>query len=166
MYTNLAALIVKLENQIITSTEARIKIAKFCAYQERCHQEVRDKLYRYGLNKEEVELIIYELIQNDFINEERFAIAYSRGKFIYKKWGRNRILLELKRRKISDYCIKKGMREIDEEDYFNTLKELIDKKFKTVKSENAYQRKHKVALYMIQKGYEADLVWSELNNRK
>jgi len=72
-----------------TPTQAKSLIAKYCAYQERCHQEVRDKLYSYGLTPDDVELLIYELIQQDFINEERFTLAFVRGKFVYKKWGKN-----------------------------------------------------------------------------
>ena len=92
-------------NQQYTPKEAKVKIAKFCAYQERCHQEVRDKLFSFGLLPNDVEEIIFELIQEDFINEERFTKAFVRGKFNYKKWGRIKITQELKRRKISDYCI-------------------------------------------------------------
>jgi regulatory protein len=142
-----------------TTSEVKVKIAKYCAYQERCHQEVRDKLYHYGLKKDDVELMIYDLIQQDFINEERFAIAYARGKFQYKKWGRNKIVRELKRRKISDYCIKKGLAEIKEEVYESTLLDLITKKINSIKNIKSYQKNYKAAQFAIAKGYESELVW-------
>ena len=143
-----------------TPSEAKQKIAKYCAYQERCHQEVRDKLYGFGLHKEDVEQIIYELIQHDFINEERFAKAFVRGKFNYKKWGRNRIKMELQRRKISAYCIKKGLNEIDGKMYEQCLTDLLDKKISSLKNLKEYQRNYKAAQFVIGKGYESDLVWS------
>jgi len=121
---------------------------------------VRDKLYTYGLEPDDVELLIYELIQNDFLNEERFAIAYVRGKFIYKKWGRNKIRMELKRRKISDYCIKKGFAEIDGETYEKVLLELLEKKIDSLKAIKGYQKNYKAAQFAMNKGYEGDVVWS------
>ncbi|MBT8327749.1 MAG: RecX family transcriptional regulator [Bacteroidia bacterium] len=144
----------------MTPSEAKKKIAKYCAYQERCHQEVRDKLYGYGLHKNEVEEIIYDMIQLDFINEERFAKAFVRGKFNYKKWGRNRIKLELKRRKISDYCIKKGLAEIDANAYEQILIEVLTKKIESLSKLKEYQKNYKAAQFVISKGYEPDLVWT------
>lgn len=149
----------------ITPLEANKKIAKYCAYQERCHQEVREKLYGYGLGKTDVEEIIYYLIQHDFINEERFALAYVRGKFRYKKWGRNRIILELKRRKISDYCIKKGLKEIDNDEYNELLFNILNKKVKSLSSIKGYQRNYKAAQFAIGKGYEPDLVWTIIKSK-
>mgnify|MGYP000970945108 CR=1 FL=1 len=166
MYTNLAACNrLLLEKKNYTPTEARSKIAKYCAYQERCHQEVRDKLYSFGLYKDDVEQLIYELIQNNFINEERFAIAYTRGKFNYKKWGRNRIRQELKLRKISDFCIKKGMQTIDDEVYEETLLALLEKKIASLKSLKGYQKNYKAAQFVIGKGYESDIVWSIIKSK-
>lgn len=121
---------------------------------------MRDKLYSFGLSKDDVELLIYEMIQHDFLNEERFAIAYVRGKFMYKKWGRNKIRLELKRRKISEYCIKKGMKEIDEDKYYDVLKELINKKINSLKAIKPYQKNYKAVQYVMGKGYESDIAWA------
>lgn len=143
-----------------TPIQAKSRIAKYCAYQERCHQEVRDKLYSYGLIPDEVELLIYELIQHDFINEERFTLAFARGKFAYKKWGKNKIIQELKKRKISDYCIKKGLNEIDLDQYEKVLYELLEKKIATLKGIKGYQKNFKAAQFVLAKGYESDLVWS------
>ncbi len=142
-----------------TPAEAKLKIAKYCAYQERCHQEVRDKLFGFGLLADDVEYIIYELIQQDFLNEERFAIAFVRGKFNYKKWGRNRILMELRRRKISDYCIKKAMKTIDADNYEEVLVQLLQKKVDGMKNIKGYQKNYKAAQFAIGKGYESDVVW-------
>lgn len=146
----------------LTIKEAKQRIAKFCAYQERCQQEVRDKLYSYGLYSNDVELIIHELNRQNFINEERFAIAYVRGKFLYKKWGRLKIVQHLKQKQVSDYCIKKGLTEIDEEDYVSALKDLADKKKGQYKGLKDYQRNYKVAQFLASKGYESNLVWSIL----
>jgi regulatory protein len=148
-----------------TPTQAKSKIAKYCTYQERCHQEVRDKLYSYGLVPDDVELIIYDLIQQDFLNEERFALAYVRGKFVYKKWGRNKITQELKRRKISAYCIKKGLAQIDREAYEQVLTDLLDKKINSLKGIKEYQKNYKAAQFVMSKGYESDLVWSLLKDK-
>ena len=165
LYTTLAAVFGILNIKRLTPTETKSKIAKYCAYQERCHQEVRDKLYGFGLHKDEVEEIIYELIQNDFINEERFAQAFVRGKFRYKKWGRNRIKLELRRRKISDYCMKKGLSEIDEDAYKSVLSELLEKKIRSFSKLQEYQRNYKAAQFVIGKGYESDMVWTIIKSK-
>ena len=101
--------------KVYTQKQALIKAESYCAYQERCQQEVRDKLYSWGLHEVQVENVIADLIASNFINEERFAKAYAGGKFRIKKWGRVKISIELKRRKISTYCIKKGLAEIEEE---------------------------------------------------
>ncbi len=143
-----------------TPSQAKSKIAKYCAYQERCHQEVRDKLYSFGLSPDDVELLIYEMIQHDLLNEERFAVAFVRGKFIYKKWGRVKIKMELKRRKISDYCIKKGMKEIDGDKYEEVLQGLLEKKISSLKTIKGYQKNYKAAQFVMNKGYEGDIVWA------
>lgn len=143
--------------------EALLKIGNFCAYQERCHKEVRSKLYTYGLSKTEVEEIIYDLIQNNFVNEERFAKAFVRGKFLYKKWGRVRIKRELLLRDISTYCINKGLQEIEDLQYQSTLDALINKKSAEYSGLSDYDLKGKVAKFCIGKGFESDLVWKSLN---
>lgn len=159
MYTNLAAVSVPLRKKLSIS-EAKQRISKYCAYQERCHQEVRDKLYGFGLNRDDVEYVIYELIQNDFLNEERFAIAFVRGKFNYKKWGRLKIERELVARKISVYCIRKGMKEISNDAYRTTVFDLLEKKLASLTDDNDYIERNKAAQYMIRKGYEPELVWA------
>ena len=146
----------------LTPQQAIIKAQKYCAYQERCQQEVRDKLYEWGLHSNEVEQIISELIVDNFLNEERFAKAYAGGKFRIKKWGRIKIKLELKKRKISDYCIKKAMQEIKEEEYLKTIKALIVKKSKDIKDKNTQVRNYKMVKYIASKGFEQDLIWDVL----
>ena len=148
---------------------AQLKAADFCAYQERSQQEVRDKLYSYGLHYDEVEEVLTNLIVGGFINEERFAKAYVGGKFRMKGWGRRKILQGLKQHKVSEYCINKGMKEIDEEAYYQTLLKHADKKIKSVKSDSEYLIRGKTTQYLMGKGFETDLIREAvdqiLNNR-
>lgn len=148
-----------------TPAQAFLKAQLYCAYQERCQQEMRDKLYEWGLYPDAVENLIAQLITENFLNEERFAKAYAGGKFRIKKWGRIKIKLELKKRHISDYCIRKGMQEIDEDDYIKTLQQLIEKKLKETKDRNPLVKNAKVARYVASRGFEQDLIWDILNNR-
>lgn len=139
--------------------QAKAKAAKYCAYQERTQQDVRDKLYQYGLYSDDVEEVLAELIGEGFVNEERFAQAYCRGKFSQNKWGRIKIEMGLKQKGISPYCIRKGMKEIDEDDYLQLLTDLCARKWQSLEGEDSYQRKNKTARYLMRKGYETDLVW-------
>jgi regulatory protein len=150
------------KEKVYTRQEALLKISSFCAYQERTQQEVRDKLYGYGLHKDIVEELISKLITENFINEERFAKSYAGGKFRIKKWGRVKIKDALKAKGISDYCIRKGLQEIDPKDYRSTLLFLIEKRSEKEKEKNEYKRKHKITQFLVGKGYEAELVWEEL----
>ncbi|MEY4281341.1 MAG: hypothetical protein RLZ39_753 [Bacteroidota bacterium] len=140
-----------------------LSIEQYCQYQERCHQQVRDKLYSLGANTEEVECLIATLIEKDLLNEQRFANAYTRGHFINKKWGRIKIKYALKQLKVSDFCISKSMKEIKDQDYENVLKGLIEKKNKDYKTITiAWQRKAKIQQYLLQKGYENELIKEQL----
>lgn len=139
--------------------EAREKIRAFCAYRERSQYEVRNKLYEYGLYTDAVNEEISALIQENFLNEERFARAYVRGKFLIKKWGRIKIRQGLYPHQLSDYILKKAFSEIDEDLYFETLREIIDKKSREVKLKNEFQRNGKIAQYAMSRGFEPDLVW-------
>jgi regulatory protein len=141
-----------------TPHEALVKAEAWCAYQERCQQEVRDKLYSWGLHERDVENGIAELISRGFLNEERFAKAYAGGKFRIKKWGRVKIRIELKRRKLSEYCIKKGLAEIEEDDYMKTLRKVAEEKTRTTKEKHALKKKYKVMNYLLSRGFENDLV--------
>lgn len=140
------------------------KARTFCAYRERCQQEVRNKLYEWGIYPKEVEQIISQLISEKFLNEERFAKAFATGKFRIKGWGRNKIRMMLKQLGLNDYCIKKGLAEINESEYESVLKKIIDKKARTVTEKNEYKRKNKIAAYAMGKGFEGDLVWGILND--
>lgn len=143
----------------IGTEKALQKIGQFCAYQERNHKEVKEKLYSYGLYKDQVEELISKLIQENFLNEERYAIAYAGGKFRAKDWGKNKIKYGLKQHQVSDYCIKKALKTIDEEEYVKTLQKLYAAKEKTLKSEkNIFIKKRKIQQYLMQKGYEVSLI--------
>lgn len=140
-----------------------LSIEQYCQYQERCHQQVRDKLYSLGANTEEVECLIATLIEKDLLNEQRFANAYTRGHFINKKWGKIKIKYALKQLKVSDFCISKSMKEINDQVYENVLKGLIEKKNKDYKATTiAWQRKAKIQQYLLQKGYENELIKEQL----
>ena len=138
------------------------KARKYCAYQERSQQELRDKLYSLGLHRQEVEKAISQMIEEGFVNEERFAIAYAGGKFRMKQWGRIKIKLALKRKKVSDYCIRKALNEIDEKEYQKTLEKIILTYSKKVSEKNQLKKNYKVAQFAIGKGFEAELVWNFL----
>jgi len=140
-----------------------IKIAIFCAYQERTQKEVRDKLYSYGLSTDSVEYLISCLIEENFINEERFARVYAGSKFRVKKWGRIKVLQALKRKGLSSYCIEVAMKEIEEDDYQKALEEVIEKKSALLKESNPYVFKNKLFQYALSKGYESDLIWEVIN---
>lgn len=140
--------------------EAKVKIAAYCAYQERCQEEVRTKLAEKGLIGDQAEELISHLIEEGFLNEERFAQAFVRGKFNLKKWGRNKITQELKLRKVSPNCIKSGMKEIDPEEYWQMLLGLAEKKSGFVKDPDQFKKKYKIQQYLIGRGFESDLVQS------
>ncbi|HEY1040894.1 MAG TPA: regulatory protein RecX [Bacteroidia bacterium] len=137
---------------------ALLKIQSWCAYQERSQQEARDKLYEYGLWPEAVESIIADLITQNFLNEERFAIAFTGGKFRIKKWGRVKIKIALKQKRVSDYCIKKALQEIDEDEYMKTLEQVIAKKSRELQEKNPIKRKYKLLQYAYSRGFEQDLI--------
>lgn len=139
-------------------------IYKYCNYQERCHQEVRDKLYQLGATRDEVEHQIAALIEADLLNEERYARAYARGKFRIKKWGRLSIVRHLKQNRISEYCIKKGLSEIDPEEYDRVLSGLAAKKWHELRNEGQiHVKKGKTYRFLQQKGYESDLIMAAIN---
>jgi regulatory protein len=135
------------------------KAAGFCAYQERTQAEVRERLREWGIWGDEAEEMIVYLIENNYLNEERFAKAFAGGKFRVKNWGQIRIKQELKQKGLTDYCIKMGLAEIDQTAYFETIKKLIDKKTEEFDFENTYLKKQKIARYVIGKGFESELVW-------
>jgi regulatory protein len=138
---------------------AKESIYHYCNYQPRSHQEARNKLYELGCKTPEVEELISELIVSGVLNEEAYARAITRGKFRMKQWGRVKIIQQLKFQKVSEYCIKKAMTEIDADEYYETLKKLAEKKWATLKSEKQPPIKKKKAFnYLAQKGYESSLI--------
>ncbi|NLR60113.1 RecX family transcriptional regulator [Chitinophaga polysaccharea] len=141
---------------------AILKLRQFCAYQERSHQETRYKCLELGLRGEEVEEAIAELVAENFLNEERFARAYAGGKFRIKQWGRKKIQMELKQKQVSAYCIKKGMEEIDPDDYAAVLLKLADKKYQSLRNETAMKRRYKTMQYLLQRGFESELIQEAL----
>ncbi|MDE3182700.1 MAG: RecX family transcriptional regulator [Bacteroidota bacterium] len=150
--------------QTFTPEQAVPKIKQYCAYQERCHAEVRDKLYSFGLHKNEVEEIISGLITENYLNEERFAIHFAGGKFRMKQWGKIKIKQALKFKQVSDYCIRKALKEIDKHEYEKTFQKLVQQKLKTLKSEkNIFIKKRKLQDFLLQKGFETQLVREAVN---
>lgn len=143
----------------MTKEQALQKIKHYCGYQERCHAEVKSKLYSFGLWKKDVESIVSQLIEENYLNEERFAQMFAGGHFRLKQWGRVKIKHELKQKMVSEYCIKKGLKEIDEADYRKTILKLFEKKWKALKGEkNIFIKKTKATNYLLQKGYESALI--------
>jgi len=137
---------------------AKEKIQAYCAYQERCHQEVTSKLRSWGLFPDAVDMLLVDLMQQNFLNEERYARSFARGKFRIKKWGRIKIRVELKKRSIYSKCIEFAMEEIDADDYYETLKEVFQKKDALEKETNPYKRKAKLTRYLVSRGFEYDLI--------
>ncbi len=143
----------------ISPEKALQKAESYCAYQERSQQEVRDKIYSWGLHQREVENIISHLITNGFLKEERFASAYTSGKFRIKKWGKIKIRLALQNKRVSEPLINKALSSIDDREYKKALKEVIASRSKGIKEENPLKRKNKIASYAISRGFEPELVW-------
>ncbi|MFV9483791.1 regulatory protein RecX [Christiangramia sp. ASW11-125] len=142
--------------------EALQKLMHFCAYRDRSQKEVEDKLNEMHMIDAAKEKIIIELMQEGFLNEERFARSFVRGKFRIKKWGRIKITQELKKRGISSPIIKMGLTEIKESDYRSTLFELAEKKLEKINEPNEYKRKGKLADHLMRKGYESSLVFDSI----
>ncbi|UTA67885.1 regulatory protein RecX [Emticicia sp. 21SJ11W-3] len=141
-----------------------VKAANYCAYQERTQAEVRERLQQWGVHGDEAEEIIVYLIEENYLNEGRFAKIFAGSKFRVKHWGRKKILHELKARKLSPHVIREAMAEIEDDDYLATLNELISKKRHELRTEKHPQiLKQKLARYAIGKGYESDLVWEVIN---
>ena len=142
----------------LTKEQALQKLKHYCTYQERCHSEVKEKLFNLGVWKKEHDEIISTLIEENYLNEERFAIAYAGGKWRVKHWGRVKIKYELKQKQVSEYCIKKALQQISQEEYLAVLKKLADEKYASLKAEQYLVRKKKTMDYLLNKGFEMDLV--------
>ncbi|WP_079701484.1 regulatory protein RecX [Daejeonella lutea] len=149
--------------KVFSREQCKAKAESYCAYQERSQHEVRNKLYEWGLHERDVEEIISELIQSNFLNEERFALAYTLGKFRIKGWGKIKIKQALKLKKVPDKMIAKSLKSIDPDDYAARLKVLIDKKSETLHEKDHYKRRFLLSRYAASKGYEQDLIGDLLN---
>lgn len=149
-----------------TYQEALAKLERYCAYQERCHLEVSQKLQALGMIPQVQEAIIAQLIQDNFLNETRFAQAFARGKFRIKHWGKLRITRELKARKISDWNIKKALEEIEPEQYLNTLDRLSNQFWNKHLGLELWKRRQKVVQALQYRGWENDLIFESLSRLK
>jgi len=140
------------------------RLKNYCALQDRCQWDVTQKMKEWGLLEMTQNHILEILIQEKYVDEERFAQSFCRGKFIIKKWGKVKITNELKKKKISDICIKKGLEEIDLTEYDLLLENLLTKKNDTLRDKNHFTRKSKLARFLIQRGFEGNLVWDKIRD--
>ncbi|MCY7422122.1 MAG: RecX family transcriptional regulator [Chitinophagaceae bacterium] len=155
-----------IQRKVLTREQAFQMIRHYCAYQERCHSEVKEKLYGFGLHRNEVDGLLSELIENNYLNEERFACQYAGGKFRINQWGRNKIVYALRQKGVSTYCINKGLKEIKEADYDRVLLKLATAKWSSLKSEQYLTRQAKAFAYLQQKGFEPNLISAAIKRLK
>lgn len=147
-----------------TVDEATKRMERYCAYQERCHQEIHRKLKQMRMIPEAIDQIIHHLLQHNYLNETRFSQAFARGKFRTKKWGKNRIVSELKYREISKFNIDIALKEISTNAYFDTFNELANKRLSQLASEENLQKKRKkLADYLLYRGWESSLVYEKVH---
>jgi regulatory protein len=148
----------------LTPEQALSKAQSYCAYQERCHKEVRDKLHQLGLNPELIEDILVQLIKDNYLNEERYALLFAGGKFRIKKWGKIKIRLGLEKRKVSAYCIKQALKAIEDKPYLQALDKLLTDRAKSIKQASPVKRSYVMGQYAISRGFEPELVWERINS--
>ena len=146
-----------------TVEEALSKLQNYCSYQERCHQEVRRKLVSMRMIPEAIDQIIVALLDHNFLNEERFAKAYVRGKFRIKKWGRRRLTLELKKKEIGIFNINQAISQINELDYLEVFNDLSESRLSFIKESNKLKKRKKLADYLLYRGWESHLVYQRVN---
>ena len=145
-----------------TSIEIKKKLEYYCSYQDRCHQEVQEKLRPFSLSTIEKDSIVVHLIQENYLNEERFARSFARGKHRIKHWGKNRIVNELKQRAISQPNIKLALQEITEEEYLETFAKLSERLWDSIRESNALKKRKKFCDYLLRKGWESNLVYEKV----
>jgi len=147
-----------------TVEEAQARMERYCSYQERCHKDVQKKLKEMRMIPEAIDQILFHLLQHNFLNETRFSQAFARGKFRIKKWGRNRIIQELKLRDISTINIKLALKELPESSYLETFEALYEKRLQEVSSEkNLQKKKKKIADYLLYRGWESNMIFDKLS---
>jgi regulatory protein len=149
-------------NDKLTLKEAQLKLEYYCSYQERCHQEVVQKCYDLGINSNEVDEVVVHLLQNNFLNEERFARSFARGKHHIKSWGKIRIVNELKQRHVSATNIKCALTEITEETYQEALEKLAERQWEHITERDIQKKKKKFCDFLLRKGWESNLVYEKL----
>lgn len=147
-----------------TVQEAQQKLEHYCSYQERCHAEVVQKLKSLNMIPQAIDVIVTHLITNNFLNEERFAKSFARGRFRIKYWGKVRIVRELKARQISKYNINSALKEIDEDEYLEAFHELSEKQWNTIKETNPIKKKKKLFDFLMRKGFESHLIYEAINS--
>jgi len=145
-------------------SDVKKKLEHYCAYQERCHQEVASKIYSFGMNSNETDEIIVHLIGQNFLNEERFACAFARGKHRIKHWGKSRIINELKSRGISQYNINTALKEISPEEYSATFHTLAERHWETLPERDTLKKRKKFCDYLLRKGFESNLVYEKMKD--
>ncbi len=146
-----------------TNSEIESKLQHYCSYQERCHKEVFEKLKTFNIKYHEINQIISNLISDNYLNESRFAQSFVRGKFNIKNWGKIRITSELKKRNISSYNIKLGLKELDEQDYLNKFEAIFKKKMSSLKGLSIQTKKKKIVSYLLYRGWENHLIFTKIN---
>jgi len=151
------------EEKYFSIEQIKRKLERYCAYQDRCHKEIETKLREFILIEEARNQIILHLLEHNFLNEERFSKSFARGKFRIKKWGKQRIVRELKQRDISAYNIKTALKEIDQDAYLITIVEITEKRNRLINESNVYKRKKKLSDFLIRKGYEYDLIFKTID---
>lgn len=152
------------EKKSYTFSEIKQKLVNYCVYQDRCHYEVEQKMRDFTLIQEAKDEIFLYLIQENYLNEERFVRSYIRGKFNIKNWGRNKIKVHLKQKQIAEKLISKCWDEIDEDDYLKTISRLYEKHYEQQSGLKEYQKKSKTITYLISRGFEYDEIITVINN--
>lgn len=149
--------------KVFTVDEIKRKLEHYCVYQDRCHKEVEQKMREFNLIPEAREMILLSLMQDNFLNEERFAKSFARGKFRIKNWGKQRIVRELKFKDISAYNIKTALKEIDEQEYIETIYRITENRNEVISEPNQYKRKQKLIAFLMRKGFESELIYKVVN---
>lgn len=152
-----------IKKRTYTVEEAKKKLEYYCAYQERCHKEVIQKLKEMYMIPDAIDVIIVHLLQHNFLNEERYTKAFVSGKLKIKKWGKRRLTLELKKKNISKTNINQALSEIAEKEYIQIFNELAEKRFNAINEKNKYKKKKKLANYLLYRGWESFLVYDKVN---
>ena len=152
-----------MKSENFTIKEIEFKLKQYCSYQDRCHSEVEKKLSKFNLISDAKDQILFNLINENYLNETRFCESFVRGKFRIKNWGKRRIIQELKAKKISEFNINKGLLEIPETDYLEKFENLFNKKLSSLENLNVINKKKKIFSYLQYRGWETNLIYEKLN---